>query len=191
MDFCVVGDGRGSERRHAAIVYDGARHSGRRLANNEKHGYCEIAIWSHVMSQAIDRREALGRVALLLGGALSAPALMGALRETTGRAWAAAPPGAPRTLNPAQLECVATAADHIVPETDTPGARAAGVHHFIDTLLTDHYPATERDRFVAGLTRLDERARSAKGSAFAECAPDQRVAWLTELDTRAYGPDAG
>ena len=143
------------------------------------------------MSQAIDRREALGRVALLLGGALSAPALMGALRETTGRAWAAAPPGAPRTLNPAQLECVATAADHIVPETDTPGARAAGVHHFIDTLLTDHYPATERDRFVAGLTRLDERARSAKGSAFAECAPDQRVAWLTELDTRAYGPDAG
>lgn len=141
--------------------------------------------------EPIDRREAIGRVALLLGGAVSAPALLAALREITPRAWAAAPPGVERTLSPAQLECVATAAEHIMPATDTLGARGAGVHHFIDTLLTDHLPPAERDRFVAGLAGLDERARSAKGSVFAQCPPDQRVALLTELDTRAYEPDAG
>ena len=142
-------------------------------------------------SDSINRRQALQQVAVLLGGAISAPTLAGVLSTATRRAWAASPQWAPRTLSAAQLELVATVAEHIIPETDTPGARAAGVHRFVDTLLTDHYPATERDRFLAGLADVDARARSAHGQAFAQCAPEQRIALLTELDARAYAASSG
>jgi hypothetical protein len=139
----------------------------------------------------ITRREALSRVAILLGGAISAPTLAGALDAATRRAWTTpSRDWAPRTLDPGQLELVATMAEHVVPQTDTPGARAAGVHRFVDTLLSDHYPAAERDRFVAGLADVDARTRSRHSKAFVECTADQQVALLTELDEAAY-PVAG
>ena len=139
------------------------------------------------MSRAsISRRQALEQVAILLGGAISAPTVAGVLSRPTRRAWAASPAWAPRTLSPAQLELVATVAEHIIPQTDTPGARAAGVHRFVDTLLSDHYPATERDRFLAGLADLDARAQSAHGQPFRQCSPEQRIALLGEMDARAF-----
>jgi hypothetical protein len=140
----------------------------------------------------ITRREAVSRVAILLGGAISAPTLAGALDAATRRTWTAPRPDwAPRTLDPGQLELVATMAEHIVPQTDTPGARAAGVHRFVDTLLSDHYPRPERDRFVAGLADVDARTRSRHGKAFVECSADQQVALLTELDEAAYPVTGG
>jgi len=135
----------------------------------------------------ITRRQALSRVAILLGGAISAPTLAGALDAATRRSWIAPPQDwAPRTLDAGQLELVAVMAEHIVPQTDTPGARAAGVHRFVDALLSDHYPTPERDRFVAGLADVDARARSRHGKTFVECTADQQVALLTELDEAAY-----
>src|SRR5205814_8118773 len=139
----------------------------------------------------ITRRAALSRVAILLGGAISAPTLAGALDAATRRAWTAPPQDwAPRTLSTGQLELVAVMAEHIIPQTDTPGARAAGVHRFVDTLLSDHYPTPERDRFLAGLADVDARTRTRYGKAFVDCTPDQQVALLTELDEAAY-PAAG
>ncbi len=144
------------------------------------------------MSRAsISRRQALEQVAILLGGAISAPTVAGVLSKPTRRAWAASPAWAPRTLSPAQLELVATVAEHIIPQTDTPGARAAGVHRFVDTLLSDHYPATERDRFLAGLADVDARAQSAHGQPFRQCSPEQRIALLGEMDARAFASSRG
>ena len=144
------------------------------------------------MSRAsISRRQALEQVAILLGGAISAPTVAGVLSKPTRRAWAASPAWAPRTLSPAQLELVATVAEHIIPQTDTPGARAAGVHRFVDTLLSDHYPATERDRFLAGLADVDARAQSAHSQPFPRCSPEQRIGLLKEMDARAYASGRG
>ena len=137
----------------------------------------------------ITRREALRQVTILLGGAVSAPTVRGVLDAATRRAWAAADGWEPRTLDPAQLELVATIAEHVIPQTDTPGARAAGVHRFVDTLLTDHYRDAERDRFLAGLERMDAEAQSRHGMSFVGCTPGQRVALLTELDRAAYPPE--
>jgi len=144
-----------------------------------------------VSRASISRRQALEQVAILLGGAISAPTVAGVLTKPTRRAWAASPAWAPRTLSPAQLELVATVAEHIIPQTDTPGARAAGVHRFVDTLLSDHYPATERDRFLAGLADVDARAQSAHGQPFRQCSPEQRIALLGEMDARAFASSRG
>lgn len=105
---------------------------------------------------AIDRREALRRAALLLGGALSAPLAAGVLAGCEARG---VPDGSwrPRVLTPHQAELLATIADQILPATDTPGARAVGVHRFIDALLAESYSAAEREQFVAGLVELGQQ----------------------------------
>src|SRR5436309_15906105 len=141
-----------------------------------------------VSRASITRRQALKQAELLLGGALSGPTVAGVLSTATRRAWAASPGWTPRTLSPDQLELVATMAEHIIPQTDTAGARAAGVHRFVDTLLSDHYATEERDRFLAGLADLDARAQSAQGKTFMACTPEQQLALLTAMDEAAYPP---
>src|SRR6266404_5094779 len=49
-----------------------------------------------------------------------------------------------RTLNPHQNTTVVVMTDLIIPETDTPGAKAARVNEFIDVILTEW--ATEDER---------------------------------------------
>src|SRR5437879_2316837 len=133
----------------------------------------------------IDRREALRRAALLLGGTLSTSTIAGVLagcevRRTSEGVWA------PRALTPDQLELVATIAEHILPETDTPGARAALVHRFIDAMLADSYSPDERQHFVAGLVDVDARAQRSSGRAFLRCATHQQRAVLDQLDREAF-----
>lgn len=118
----------------------------------------------------IDRREALRRTALVLAGILAGCEA----RRTSAAAWR------PRVLASEQAELVATIAEHILPETDTPGARAVGVHRFIDALVAESYGAEERQEFLAGLAALDGRA------FLARTASDQ-LALLGELD-RAGDP---
>ena len=135
----------------------------------------------------IHRREVLRRAAILLGGVLSAPTIAGVLADEP-RVWAATPDEhwAPRTLTAGQSELVATVAEHIIPATDTPGARAVGVHRFIDVLLTDFYPVDERDRFVAGVDGVDARARQRYGRAFVRCTHAQQHTILAEMDAAGY-----
>ena len=92
-------------------------------------------------------------------------------------------PGDPlRALDAQQSELVATIADLIIPTTDTPGARAAGVHQFIDLTLAEWLDAADRDRFLAGLADVDARAQSAYGAPFIQCSAPQQTALLRALD---------
>lgn len=135
------------------------------------------------MSDDITRREALKRAAWILGGTLSAPTILGVL---SGCADERRPDWTPRTLTPEQVIAVTMLADTIIPETDTPGAAAAQVDQFVDAMLTEHLAPADRERFLAGLTRVDARARSAFGRAFAELAPAERQTLVVELDRLAF-----
>jgi gluconate 2-dehydrogenase gamma chain len=134
----------------------------------------------------ITRREALARTAMLLGGTLAASTIAGAQSSTAwltpSSSWAA------KTLSAEQLELVATMAEHIIPRTDTPGARDAGVERFVDSILTDYYAAAERQRFVAGLAEIDARAQQAHGAPFMKTTKAQQISLLTALDRESYPP---
>ena len=134
----------------------------------------------------VDRREALRRTALLLGGALSSTTIAGVLAGAGSPVVAHAAGVQPRVLTAEQSELVATVAEHIIPSTDTAGARAAGVHGFIDTMLAECYTAGERQRFLAGLADLDARARSASGATFVRSTPGQQRAVIETLDRDAF-----
>jgi hypothetical protein len=138
----------------------------------------------------INRREALQRLAIFLGGTLAASTVAGAMAEDA-FAWTLNPGGAtekwtPRTLTAEQLALVSSLVEHIIPRTDTPGAKDAGVPRFVDDLLTDHYRAPERNRFLAGLRGVDVRSLRRFKKKFTATTHSQQVAILTEMDKEAF-----
>jgi hypothetical protein len=139
--------------------------------------------------QPIDRREALRRASLLLGSALSASSIAAVLAGC-GDSRAESSEWKPRALSADQMELVAVIAEHIIPTTDTPGARAALVHRFIDTMLGEYYTPSERETFVRGLADLDARAKTAHGVSFSSCTNAQQLGTLHAVDREAFGAAA-
>ncbi len=133
----------------------------------------------------MNRREALQRVAMLMGGAVSAPLMNAVLSGCSPGTRQVEKPWSPQTLTPEQDALVSTIAEMIVPATDTPGAKAAHVNEFIDLILTEWYPAEERARFMSGLSELATRFQQAHGKRFQDGTPEQQVALLAELDNEA------
>jgi hypothetical protein len=135
------------------------------------------------MSSEITRREALKRAAWILGGTLSAPTILGVL---SGCAEERSVDWTPRTLTTEQIIMVAMIADTIIPATETPGAAAAHVDQFVDAMLTEHFEAADRERFLAGLARVDARAQREHGQSFGELTAAQQEAIVLELDRLAF-----
>mgnify|MGYP002784930717 FL=1 len=134
------------------------------------------------MIQKIDRREALKKTALLMGAAVSASALTGILQGCK------ATPEliyTPVFFTPDQARIVTEVAEIIIPKTDTPGAKDAGVPGFIDTMLKDCYKKEDQDRFIAGLTAFDEEAKKAYGDSFIYCKPEQQVEHVKKIHEAA------
>ena len=137
-------------------------------------------------SKSIDRREALRRAALLLGGAISAPTIAAVLAgceapSAEGMRWS------PRALTREQGDLVAAIADQIIPRTDTPGARDAGVHRFIDTMLAEYYSPEQRSAFLAGLAEVESSAKRASGRSFVHLSSSGQRDILAPFDAAAYG----
>src|SRR4051812_7264445 len=109
--------------------------------------------------RAMNRREVL----LLLAGTAALPDRLLAIGRSAHRRVRA---GTLRALNPHQNETVATIAELIIPKTDTPGAREAGVPAFIDVMLAEWGDEDQRQVFTAGLANVDERSRAACGKDF-------------------------
>jgi hypothetical protein len=95
-------------------------------------------------------------------------------------AQAAAAKFTPKALTAAQLETVATLAELIIPTTETPGARAALVHQFVDNVMANARPA-DKERFVSGLTWLDSRSTALYGKPFTGATAAQQTELLTKL----------
>lgn len=96
-----------------------------------------------------------------------------------------------RVLDPEQEALVTLVADMIIPRTDTPGAADAGVTQFIDLLLAEWYPTEEREKYLAGLSEFERRARERTGLGFLDQTAPDRIAFLDSLDgVKADDPSA-
>ena len=122
----------------------------------------------------MNRRQALQQVAWLMGGAVSAPALLGILNGCTAKqstvAWK------PVFLSAEQAAVVAEIAEIMIPRTDTPGAQDVGVPAFIDLMLQDAFPKEDQTRFLAGCGEFTALAQQRHGAAFMQLGPAQRGA---------------
>lgn len=96
-----------------------------------------------------------------------------------------------KTLDEHQLATVETLADIIIPATDTPGAKEALVHRYIDLFLTDG-PAADRIAFLDGLGWLDGYTNGKYQKTFLQLSPADRVKVLETLDRDSeFGVDPG
>lgn len=131
----------------------------------------------------LTRREAIKRTAWLLGGSIGASQLTGFLGRSAAAAVAGEPPA---FFNDEQFELVEHIANVMIPETDTPGAQAVGVHHFIDLMLSEWASPERRQRYVEGLGNLGKKLRGEAGRTFASLDPQQQLDALIAVDADAF-----
>jgi gluconate 2-dehydrogenase subunit 3-like protein len=140
-----------------------------------------------VSRRGVGRREAVRRLTLGGLGSAALPAWAEALvaladeRRHEPRA-PVAPAGEwkPKLLDAHQDATVSVINELIIPETDTPGAKAALVNRFIDGVLAAAAEPEQRE-FLRGLRFLDGRSHQLFGGDFVSARPDQQTALLTIL----------
>ena len=124
----------------------------------------------------MDRREALKRTAWIMGGAVSAPAILGILKGCKAKPtldWK------PSFLSEEQGLLVSQLSDIIIPKTDTPGAKEVGVPGFIDQMLKEVYSKEDQDKFLAALKEFSDEAAKTAGGSFVELDPAKQVEFVT------------
>jgi gluconate 2-dehydrogenase gamma chain len=133
----------------------------------------------------MNRREVLQRVAALMGGAVSAPAILGVLSGCSAKQSSGSVSWKPLLLTPEQAVLVGEIAEMIIPRTDTPGAKDAGVPEFIDRILNDVYPKSGQERFISGLQAFEAGAHEELGKPFLKLDDAQRARFLQKIHDAA------
>jgi hypothetical protein len=125
----------------------------------------------------MQRREALRHISLLFGGVAIAPEIF---------ANALAHPDRTLARLPAErVALLAEMADTILPNTDTPGAKAAKVQDYIAIVVEECLPPAKRDAFWQGLEAADKQCVAAHGKSFVDCSATERANFFTQLQAAA------
>jgi len=117
----------------------------------------------------MNRRDAIGRVALILGGTL-----VGAEFLVSG-----CKPNAAKVADLFDTDHVAflnEVAETILPATNTPGAKAANVGNFMAVMVRDCYEPADQDIFVKGLSKIDDASNKKFSKKFMDLDASQRTA---------------
>lgn len=88
----------------------------------------------------------------------------------------------PKVFSQDQLNVLAELVELIIPTTDTPGARAAGAHWFIDTVAEVN--SAMRNGFMDGLAWLAENCQGEFGTDFPALDQEQQIGLLTAMSRR-------
>jgi hypothetical protein len=124
----------------------------------------------------MDRREAVQYIALLLGGTI-----VGSNAFITG----CKTKDAKRQFTQEDIAYLDEIAETILPETKTPGAKAAKVGAFMPIMVNDCYIEKEQDIFHKGMETINERSEEKYDKNFMELTPQQRHELLVSIDTEA------
>ncbi|MCC5908686.1 MAG: gluconate 2-dehydrogenase subunit 3 family protein [Balneolaceae bacterium] len=104
--------------------------------------------------EKIDRKEAIRRTALIMGGTLSSPLIAAVLSGCEAQRtndWN------PEILSEQQLQTTADLAEVILPSTSTPGAKDAKVELFIDSMIAEWMSPEQKEITITGLNHLISR----------------------------------
>lgn len=135
----------------------------------------------------IDRREALRRVSALLGGAalVGGSSLLAACGRADEKARDSATASGTAAFSAADVAYLDEVAETILPETSTPGAKAAKVGAFMALMVTDTYHENDQKIFRDGMQKLDAASQQANGASFMKATPEARLALLQTIDREA------
>jgi hypothetical protein len=116
----------------------------------------------------INRRIALERISIILGGTLSiqlTAAIFGqVLNEDTSF-----------SVTAVQVALLEDLTEIIIPTTDTLGAKSANVADFIIRVIRDCYPLADQEAFYAGLDGINKISMNNHGKAFIEINKKEKI----------------
>jgi hypothetical protein len=140
----------------------------------------ERTIHEHLLS----RREAIVRVSALLGGTgfVGQSALLAGCVPTA----SLTSTGSGAVFSAADIAWLDEVADTILPATQTPGAKAAGVGPFIALMVSDTYTADEQAQFRGGMHMLENECIAAFDVGFVTATPAQRLTLLERIDAEQF-----
>jgi hypothetical protein len=123
----------------------------------------------------LSRRDALARLALVMGGAVIGgdAFLRGAVLP--GKIVTA-------SLNSADINLLDEIGETILPATDTPGAKAVGIGGFMAMMVAECYDDPHHVAFLAGLVKIRRISQQRFGAEFPAAMPKERTILLNELD---------
>ncbi len=130
------------------------------------------------------RREALSLTATILGGTLiGADAFLSGCKadsKNTG------------LFSENDIRLLDEIGETILPETDqSPGAKAAQIGEFMQTIVTDCYDEKEQVIFIAGLGTVEKTAKEKFSNSFLKITSGQRLEMLTVFDNEAKNVKEG
>lgn len=124
------------------------------------------------------RRDAIKSASLLLGYTMAvgtSAAILGGCKAEAKIDYK------PEILSIDQLKDVMHLAERIIPQTNTPGAMAAGVHTFIDQTVSRFWEKEDQDKLLAGLSAFGKKIKADTGKSFYELEPATQDNIVTEL----------
>ena len=124
----------------------------------------------------MNRRELIQNISLLLGGSI----VGGSLFTSTGCKSSDKQVNAMFTES--QVAYLNEIADTILPETSSPGAKAAKVGNFMALMVMDCYEERDQKIFMEGLEKLDDLSEQKYSNSFVAITSVQRTELLTALD---------
>ncbi len=130
----------------------------------------------------LNRRILLTRAAAILGTTISPSVARSVL--AAGPANEACPP----VLSRSEFQLVEVMTDRIIPDTDIPGAVAAGVPNFIDHMVRASLTDAEASLIHDGLRQFDADAQEQHGQSFVALELDQQIQLLRDLDKKMIFP---
>ncbi len=123
----------------------------------------------------MNRRDAIGRVALIMGGAvIGAEFFISGCKSTSTQV--------SDLFNADHVAFLNEVADTILPTTSSPGAKAANVGQFMAVMVRDCYTPQDQKTFLEGVTKLDDASKKQFSSKFLDLTPKQRTDLLVALD---------
>jgi hypothetical protein len=130
----------------------------------------------------MQRRDAIKKTALFIGSIAIAP-------EILARALSNPAPTLAR-LPADRLALLAEMADTIIPDTDSPGAKAARVQDYIAVIVEDCFPPERRPVFWSGLEATEKQCVAFNGKSFVDCTAAQRTAFFQKLEAEQRNGDS-
>lgn len=129
----------------------------------------------------MDRRDFVKQLSAGMGAAL-APGVLGAILS-------GCQPGTESTglVRPDEQEILGSLADAIIPRTDTPGARDAGVPEYIEMMLAHFTPPDQVETFRSQLDWVSSWLAEQNARRLEDVAEEPRNALLVALDEQAFG----
>jgi hypothetical protein len=129
----------------------------------------------------MDRRVALQRVGLLIGGSvLGANAFLTGCKSPEDK-----DAGEKVAFSQPDIAYLDEIAETIIPTTATPGAKAAKVGTFMTVMVSDCYSARDQKIFREGMDKINELSKKKFDKDFMSASTQQRLQLLTELDKEA------